>query len=49
MLTNINETNASHMASTGYIAPEFFIYFDRQGLIQNVNNLPLLYHKKKEL
>ena len=29
---------------TGYFPPQYFIYFDNKGLIQNSYNIPIIYH-----
>ena len=34
--------------STGYIPPEAFIHLDKEGYIQNRNNLPLIYHVNRK-
>lgn len=31
-------------AQTGYFPPHYFTYYDKQGLIQDENNIPIIYH-----
>lgn len=33
--------------SKGYIAPQTFIYCDKEGLLQDMNNIPILYYWRK--
>lgn len=39
-------TCESHCRS-GYVTPEMFIYCDRQGLLQNEMNVPIIYHENR--
>lgn len=40
----IDETLCIDRARTGYLHPHSFMYFDGLGCIQDVNNVPVLYH-----
>jgi hypothetical protein len=33
-----------HTITSGFIPPEAFLYFDKNGYIQNCNNVPIIYH-----
>ncbi|CAD6215529.1 GSCOCG00000338001-RA-CDS, partial [Cotesia congregata] len=33
--------------ATGYIMPEIFTFCDNRGLLQNENNLPIIYHENR--
>lgn len=36
--------NIRELADSGYLPPHAFMHFDRQGIIQNGENLPIIYH-----
>ncbi|KAI4480017.1 hypothetical protein M0802_014301 [Mischocyttarus mexicanus] len=42
-----DEEDFANICSSGYIPPELFTLCDKHGLIQNENNLPVLYHIKR--
>ena len=43
-LSVINEPECIAQATTGYLTPQSFMFFDFKGYILTVNNIPLLYH-----
>ena len=46
-LANFNLNDIDSQLTTGYIPPQIFTFLDNKNLIQNVNNIPLLYHWKR--
>ncbi|KAI4486271.1 hypothetical protein M0802_012415 [Mischocyttarus mexicanus] len=42
-----DEEDFANICSSGYIPPELFTLCDKHGLIQDENNLPVLYHIKR--
>ena len=40
----INQQNILGASMSGYIPPQYFIYYDKAGIIQDHNNTPLIYH-----
>ncbi|XP_046835605.1 uncharacterized protein LOC124431579 [Vespa crabro] len=50
LITNLisqEEDSILSKLNSGYFPPELFIYCDKNGLIQNHNNLPLKYHRRR--
>lgn len=43
-ITEIDTNYIEHCKSTGWIPPEAFILLDKQGYIQNENNVPIIHH-----
>ena len=41
---SINPVEITAKATTGYLPPHSFLFFDREGYIQNADNVPILYH-----
>ncbi|KAL7292265.1 hypothetical protein TKK_0013878 [Trichogramma kaykai] len=41
---SIVRSSAINTAATGYISPHSFMYYDKKQLIQNSNNIPIIYH-----
>ncbi|XP_017892292.1 uncharacterized protein LOC108632312 [Ceratina calcarata] len=46
-LAIISTAAAEEQMNNGYINPEAFIYCDKQGIIQNSLNIPILYHWRR--
>lgn len=44
----IMEDLYSEIATTKYIPPEAFVYLDHKGLIQDSNNIPIIYHIRRK-
>lgn len=42
-----NEELALDMMKSGYMTPETFMYCDKISVIQDQNNVPIIYHKKR--
>lgn len=42
-----SETYIQKAMQTGFIPPEGFIFLDKNGYLQNENNLPVIYHIKR--
>ena len=41
---NVNIGDCKIAASSGYITPQMFTYFDKIGIIQDMHNIPYIYH-----
>lgn len=46
-LAIIDERTVSSQALSGYLTPQSFIYFDSRGIIQNSDNIPIIYHWRR--
>lgn len=46
-LIQLNEIEAIRQAKSGYTTPQLFTTLDNMGIIQNSDNVPVIYHKKR--
>lgn len=46
-LSRQDPRESEQQTHTGYLTPEAFTYCDDRGLLQNANNIPILYHWKR--
>lgn len=46
-ITSMDDSTAEKYSNSGYILPHMFTYYDKLDLIQDKNNIPIIYHHKR--